>query len=155
MKELMIGGGERDRAQGHVEHVAIQLEVGRFAQMVGREIGEQAFGVFAHAGQRPAQFGQGGVALGVRQCDAPDPRNGQLGRNLSPQQHELGMQPALGVDKMEQDLADAPLIVAKALAEPFLVTRVEQRPQLTEVLLQRGPDVYKISDDVYLNRYPT
>lgn len=83
MKELMIGGGERDRAEGHVEHVTVQLEVGRFPQMVGREIGEQAFGVFTHAGQRPAQFGQRGVALGVREGDAADPRDGQLGCNFT------------------------------------------------------------------------
>ncbi len=65
------------------------------------------------------------------------------------------MQPAFGVDEMEQDLADRPFVVGEALAQPILVTRIEERPQLAEVLLERGPDVYKISDDVYLNRYPT
>jgi len=65
------------------------------------------------------------------------------------------MQPAFGMDEMEQDFSDRPLAVAEALAELLVSAHVEQRPQLVEVLLERGPDVYKISDDVYLNRYPT
>ena len=58
MEELMIGGGQRDRAQRHVEHFAVELDVGRFAQLRRGEVGEQPLRVLAHAGQGPAELRQ-------------------------------------------------------------------------------------------------
>ena len=154
----MIGGGECDRAQGHIEHVAVEFDVGRFTELIGGEVGEQTLGVFADAGQGPTELRQRGIRLGVWQGDAADGWDGELGRDLSSEEHELGVEPALGVDHVQQDFADGPFGGGEAVAELFIGAGVEEGSQLDEVLLERGLDIeggiYKISDDVYLNLYP-
>ena len=154
VEELVIGGGEGDGAQGHIEHVAVEFDVGRLAELIGGEVGEQALGVLADAGQCPTELGQRGFRLGVGQGDAADRRDRELGRDFSAKQHQLGVEPALGVDDMQEDLADRPFGRGEAVAEAVVGACVEERSQLVEVLLERGMHIYKISDDVYLNVYP-
>ena len=65
------------------------------------------------------------------------------------------MQPALGMDEMQEDLAHRPLGRSEPLGEVVVRARVEQGAQLVEVFGQRGLDIYKVSDDVYLKLFPT
>lgn len=65
------------------------------------------------------------------------------------------MEPTLGVDDVQQDFANGPLGGREAFVEAVIGAGVEQRSQFFEVLSERGLDVYRISDDVYLNLYPT
>lgn len=154
----MIGRGEGNRAQRHVEDIAVKFDVGGFSQLIGGQVGKQALGVLADAGQCPAQLRQRGFGLGVRQCHTADGRDRQLGRDLSAEQHELRMQPALGVDDMQEDLANRPFSGCEAVAEAVVGACVKQNSQLVEVLLERSLHIdgciYKINDDVYLNLFP-
>ena len=69
------------------------------------------------------------------------------------------MQPPLGVDDVQEDFADGPFGGPEAFVEAIVGTGIEQRSQFFEVLGERSldvdGDVYRISDDVYLNLYPT
>ena len=65
------------------------------------------------------------------------------------------MEPTLGVDDVQEDFANRPLGGPEAFVEAVIGAGVEQRSQFFEVLGERGLDVYRISDDVYLNLYPT
>ena len=60
---------------------------------------------------------------------------------------------------MQEDFANRPFGGPEAFLEPVIGTGVEQRSQFFEVLGERSldvdGDVYRISDDVYLNLYPT
>ncbi len=64
------------------------------------------------------------------------------------------MQPTLGVHEMQEDFSNRPLRLRQPLIKQVVGTRVKQRAQLLKVLGQRASDVYKVSDDVYLNLFP-
>ena len=121
----MIGGGERDGPQRHVEDFTVQLKIGRLSELMVAQICQQPLCVFAHAGQRPSQLWQRCVRLRVGQRDSADLGNRELRRNLAAQQHELGMQPALRVDDMQQDLTHRPLGRCQAFLQSIIGTGIE------------------------------
>lgn len=100
VEELMVGGGQGEGAQRHVQDFAVEFDVCRLSELSFGEIGEQALCVLADGGQRPAQFGERNVGFGVGQSDATDGWYGQLGRHFAAQEHELWLEPALGVDQV-------------------------------------------------------
>lgn len=152
MEELVVGDGERDGSERHVEDFAVQFQIARLLQQLWTEAVEQAVGVVSDAGQRPSELGQAGLGVGVGQRDAADVGDREVRGDFATEEQELRVQPAFGVDGVQQNLADGPLGVAEARGELVVAAAVEQAGHVGGDFGQRGGDVdrwvYVIGDVV-------